>query len=128
MFSLVCVIKTPMLQLLKGHYQGVRTVTYTCTYMHMYSISVHIECEAIYDNTGVRGVNFMLSSVQVLKCIHIHILWPKVCCLCFHGYVNLQVCLLDMLVFIYLGVRNCYIYMCLPYMQPRLGITFSPAP
>jgi len=42
----------------KGHYQGVRAVTDTCT-------CAHIQYEAIYDNTDVRDVNFMLSKVEV---------------------------------------------------------------
>jgi hypothetical protein len=35
--------------------------------MHTHSTSVHIQCEAIYDNTGVRDVNFMLSKVEVFE-------------------------------------------------------------
>jgi len=35
--------------------------------MHTYNTSVHIQCEAIYDNTGVRDVNFMLSKVEVFE-------------------------------------------------------------
>jgi hypothetical protein len=52
---------------LKGHYQGVRAVTDTCTYMHTYNTSVHVQCEAIYDNTDVKDVNFMLSKVEVFE-------------------------------------------------------------
>ena len=33
--------------------------------MHAYNTSVHIQCVAIYDNTSVRDVNFMLSKVQM---------------------------------------------------------------
>jgi hypothetical protein len=36
-----------------------------CTYIHTYNTSVHIQCKAIYDNTGVRDVNFMLSKAEV---------------------------------------------------------------
>ena len=35
--------------------------------MHTHSTSVHIQCEAIYDNTGVRDVNFMLSKLQMFE-------------------------------------------------------------
>jgi hypothetical protein len=33
--------------------------------MHTYNTSVHIRCEAMNDDTGVRDVNFMLSKVEV---------------------------------------------------------------
>jgi hypothetical protein len=56
-----------MFRPLKGHYQGVRTVTDTCTYRHTYNTSVLIQCEVIYDSTGVRDVNFMLSKVEVFE-------------------------------------------------------------
>jgi len=35
--------------------------------MHAYNTSVHIQCEAVYNNTGVRDVNFMLSKVQMFE-------------------------------------------------------------
>jgi hypothetical protein len=35
--------------------------------MHAYNTSVHIQCEAIYDNTGVRDANFILSKVQMFE-------------------------------------------------------------
>jgi len=35
--------------------------------MHAYNTSEHIQCEAIYNNTGVRDVNFMLSKVQMFE-------------------------------------------------------------
>jgi len=35
----------------------------TCTY----NTSVHIQCKAIYDNTDVRDVNFMLSKADVFE-------------------------------------------------------------
>ena len=38
-------------------------MTDTCTYMYTCHTSVHIECKAIYDDTGVRGINFVLSKV-----------------------------------------------------------------
>jgi len=56
-----------MFEPLKGHYQGVRTVTGTCTYMHTYNTRVHIQCETIYDDTGVRDVHFMFSKVEVFE-------------------------------------------------------------
>lgn len=34
---------------------------------HAYNTSVHIQCEAIYDNIGVRDVNFMLSKFQMFE-------------------------------------------------------------
>jgi len=33
--------------------------------MHTYNTSVHVQCEVIYDNTGVRDINFMFSKVQI---------------------------------------------------------------
>jgi hypothetical protein len=42
--------------------QGQKNIK-TCTYMHKYSSGV--QCKAMYDNTGVRDVNFMLSKVEV---------------------------------------------------------------
>ena len=35
--------------------------------MHIYNTSVHIQCEAIYDKTDVRDVNFMLSKAEVFQ-------------------------------------------------------------
>jgi len=54
-------------------------------------------------NTDVRKVNFVLSKVQMSRCVQIHILWAEVW-LCFHGYVISQVCPLDMFVFKYIGL------------------------
>jgi len=34
-------------------------------YMHTYNTSVHVQCEAIYDDTGVRDAKFMFSKIQV---------------------------------------------------------------
>ena len=65
-----------MFQPLKGHYQGIRTVTGTYTYMYTCNTGVNIQCEVMYEGSGVRDVNFLLSEVQ--KCTQIHILWQKV--------------------------------------------------
>jgi hypothetical protein len=54
-----------MFQPLKGHYQGVRTVTDICTYMHTSSTSVHRECEAVYDDTGVRCQFYVVKGSDV---------------------------------------------------------------
>jgi hypothetical protein len=89
-----------MFQLLKGHCQGVRAVQNTCTYMHTYSTSVHILCEAIYDNTGVRDINFMLSKVQMFEVYTYSYSFAK-------SITVSMVFLLDMHVFKYLGARNC---------------------
>ena len=37
------------------------------TDVHTYNISMHVQCEATYDNTGVRDANCMFSKVQVSK-------------------------------------------------------------
>ena len=58
-----------MFQQLKCHYEGVRTVTDTCTCRHTYNTSVHEQCEVMYDNTDVRKVNFVLSKVQMCRCV-----------------------------------------------------------
>ena len=78
--------------------------------MHTHSTSVHIQCEAIYDNTGVRDVNFMLSKVQMFEVYTYSYSLAKSMLTVFHCYINSQVHLLDIFVFIYLGARNCYIY------------------
>jgi len=52
-FPVVDVIKPPMFQRLKCHYQGVRTVTNTCTCRHTCDTRVHIQCEVMYDNTDL---------------------------------------------------------------------------
>jgi len=77
-FPVVDVIKPPMFQQLKCHYQGVRTVTDICTCRHTCNTSVHILFQFMYDNTGVRKVNFVLSKVQMSRCVQIHILWLEV--------------------------------------------------
>jgi len=64
---LVVVTKTPMFQLLNGHYLAVRTVTGTCTYAYTCNTSVHIQCELMYEDSGARDVNCLLSQVQVFK-------------------------------------------------------------
>jgi hypothetical protein len=115
-----------MFRPLKGHFQGVRTVTNTYTCMYTYSTSVHIQCEVIYDDTGVRDVNFMLSKVEVFVAYTYSFFGHKYDD-CLHCYINSQVCLLDMFVLKYLGPSNCYIYMCLPHMQCGLGITCTTA-
>jgi len=61
----------------------------------------------MYEDSGARDVNCLLSQVQMFK---IYILWPKVWWLCFCGYINSQVCPLDMFVFTELGLRNYYMY------------------
>jgi hypothetical protein len=120
-FPLV-IFKTPMFQPLKGYYQGVRTVTG----MHTCNTSVHIQCEVMCEDSGVRDVYLLLSGVQ--KCTQIH-LWQKVWWSCFCGSVHSQVCFLHMFVFTDLGLRNCYIYIYvrLLCMWHGLGITCTPA-
>ena len=54
-----------MFQPLKGHYQGVRTVTDICTYMHTSCTSVHRECEAVYDDTGVGSQCYAVKGSDV---------------------------------------------------------------
>lgn len=120
-------IRRPMFQRLKCHYQGVRSVTDTCTCRHTCNTNVHIQCEVMCDNTDVRKVNFVLSKVQMSRCGQIDILWPEVWRLCFHGYIISQVCPLDMFVFKYIGLRNFHRCMCLLCMWHGLGITCSPA-
>jgi hypothetical protein len=101
---------------LNSHYQGVRTVTDTCTYMHTYSTSVHIRCEAIYDNTGVRDVNFMLSEVEVFE-VYIY-----------SYYLANSMMTVSMVVYIHKYAfwiclcSNCYIYMYFPCMQHSLEL------
>ena len=68
------VIRTPMFQPMKGLYQGVRIFTDTCTYMHTYNTSVNIGCEAVYYDTGVRDINFILSKVQMFE-VYTYILY-----------------------------------------------------
>ena len=104
-FPLV-IIKTPMFQPFKGHYQWLRTVTGTRTYLYTCNTNVHIQCEVTYEDSGVTDVNFLLSEVQ--QSTQIHTLWQKVWWPCFHGYVNSQVCPLDIFEFTALGFRNCY--------------------
>ena len=55
---MVCYIKTPMFQLKSEQSQ---------TDLHTYNTSLYIQCEVLYDDTGVRHVNFMFSKVQVSK-------------------------------------------------------------
>jgi hypothetical protein len=57
-FPIVYCFKTPMFQLKSEQSQ---------TDLHTYNTSVHMQCEAICDDTGVRDVNFMFSKVQVPK-------------------------------------------------------------
>ena len=64
-----------MFQPLKGHCQGDRTVTGTYTYMYTCNASVRIHCKVMYEDSGVRDANFLLSEVQ--KCTQIHILCKK---------------------------------------------------
>jgi len=91
----------------------------------------------MYEDSGVRDVNFLLSGVQ--KCRQIHILWQKVWRRCFRGYVNWQVCPLEIFMFTDLSLyththththtkqvhTHIYIYVCvhLLCMWHGLGIT-----
>ena len=53
-----------------------RRMRCTCTYMFKRNTSVHTQREVMYEDSGVRDVNFLLSEVE--HCTQIHILWHKV--------------------------------------------------
>jgi hypothetical protein len=95
--------------------------------MHTYNRGVHIQCEAMYDDTGVRDVNFMLCKVEVFEvytysyslATSMITVFPwlyKFTSIPF-GYVCVQIS----------RALNCYLYMYLPPVQHGLGITCSSA-
>ena len=61
-----------MFQPLKGHCQGDRTVTGTYTYMYTCNASVRIHCKVMYEDSGVRDMNFLL-----FKSVHTFIFFGK---------------------------------------------------
>ena len=64
---------------------------YTC------NTSVHIQCEFMYEDSDVGSMNFFV--VRKFRCLNstqICILFAKSVMTLFHGYINSQVCPLDM--------------------------------
>jgi len=121
-FPVVYFIKTPHVS------AEVRTVPYRCTYMHTYNTSVHMQCEAIYDDTGVRDANFMFSKVQVSKVYTCSyslaksmmslFLWLYKFTYMPFGYVCVHRCRAQKLL---------HVYVCLLCVWHGLGITCIPA-
>jgi hypothetical protein len=93
-----------MLQPLKGHYQGVRTVTDTCTYMYTCNTSVHVQYEVMFEDSGARDVNCLLSEFQMFKMYtNLYYLAKSMMTV----FLWSQVCCSDMFVFTDVGLRTC---------------------
>jgi hypothetical protein len=106
----VVIITTPMFQLLKAHYQWVKTVTGTCTYMHTCNTSAYIQCKVMYEDSVVRVVNCLLSKVQMFKVYTNLYSLAKSMMTLFLWLYKFTGCPLDVFVFTDTGLKNCYMY------------------
>jgi RsiW-degrading membrane proteinase PrsW (M82 family) len=87
----------------------------------------------MYEDSGVRDINFILSKVRCLKCIHIHILWPKVdfpAPFHEHGHIH-DDCLKYVLHMLLVGglldlvYLMCSVYLILDFCQPSQHSGYS---
>jgi len=109
---LVVIFTTPMFQLMKAHYQWVKTATGTCTYVYTYNTSVYIQCKVMYEGSGARDENCLLSKVQMFK-VHTNLYsLAKSMMTLFQWLYKFTRCPLNVFVFTDIGLRNCYMYMC----------------
>jgi hypothetical protein len=96
--------------------------------MHTCNTGVHIECEAIYDDTGVGDINFMqLSKVQMFEVsAYLFSLAKSMMTVFPWFYISTSMPFGYVCVKISRGQKLLRICMCLPRMQHGLGITCSP--